>query len=231
MSLVIGRPGESSNAGCAARRSPRADAHAGQVWKRFLMRRPRLTLGERPARPGSARFRGPVLDAVGAVLLWSVMAVDLATRPLAAGPVSVDARRLPAGRRDLPARSRSTDGSRWSAIVVSDLALVAYAIEPVQRIPRVRHLRSGVRGRPARGSASGPLVVYLAGVVGLIVALALQPAGVATASSWISTILTVTVAWLAGENLRSLPRTASARARGGPAPRPAAGGRGPPGGQ
>ena len=42
-----------------------------------------------------------------------------------------------------------------------------------------------------------------AGVAGLSVALLLQPPGVATASSWISTLLTVTVAWLAGENLRS----------------------------
>ena len=47
------------------------------------------------------------------------------------------------------------------------------------------------------------MAVYLAGVAGLIGALSLQPAGVATASSWISTLLTVTVAWLAGENLRS----------------------------
>ena len=47
------------------------------------------------------------------------------------------------------------------------------------------------------------LVVYLGGVAGLSVSLVLQPPAVATASSWISTVLTVTVAWLAGENLRS----------------------------
>ena len=49
------------------------------------MRSPRVTLSEGPARLGSARIRGPVLDAVGACLLWSVMAVDLAEGPLAPG--------------------------------------------------------------------------------------------------------------------------------------------------
>ena len=99
----------SSSAGKANRRTPnaprgvglRADAQAGQVWKRFPMRSPRVTLGEGPARPGSARFRGPVLDAVGAALLWSVMAVDLADRPLAPGQSASTAGRLPAGGRDL----------------------------------------------------------------------------------------------------------------------------------
>ena len=49
------------------------------------MRSPRVALSEGPARLKSARFRGPVLDAVGAGLLWGVMAVDLAERPLAPG--------------------------------------------------------------------------------------------------------------------------------------------------
>ena len=47
------------------------------------------------------------------------------------------------------------------------------------------------------------LTGYLLGVAGLSVSLFAQPATVATASSWISTVLTVTVAWLAGENLRA----------------------------
>src|SRR4029078_2589612 len=46
------------------------------------------------------------------------------------------------------------------------------------------------------------LVVYFGGVAGLSVSLLAQPPAVATASSWISTVLTVTVAWLAGEHLR-----------------------------
>jgi signal transduction histidine kinase len=47
------------------------------------------------------------------------------------------------------------------------------------------------------------LVVYLLGMAGLVAALVFQPAGIATAWSWISTLLTVTVAWLAGENLKA----------------------------
>ena len=42
-------------------------------------------------------------------------------------------------------------------------------------------------------------MVYLAGMAGLTGALLLQPPSVATAWSWISILLTVTVAWLAGE--------------------------------
>jgi signal transduction histidine kinase len=166
------------------------------------MRSPRLTLGERPARPRSARFRGPVLDAVGAVLLWSVMAVELAERPLAPGQsASTLVAYLLAGAICAPfAVHRQFP---VAAIVVSDLALAAYAIERFSAFPGYATfaLVFGVGLHVGRARA---VVVYLAGVVGLIVALALQPAGVATASSWISTVLTVTVAWLAGEHLRSL---------------------------
>src|SRR5829696_6720638 len=119
------------------------------------MRSPRLTLSERPARLGSARFRGAVLDAVGAGLLWAVMAVELAERPLT------------------PGQSAST--------------VVAYLLA---------------------GAICAPFAVHrqfpVAAIIVSNLALALQPAGVATASSWISTVLTVTVAWLAGEHLRSL---------------------------
>ncbi len=166
------------------------------------MRSPRLTLGERPARPRSARFRGPVLDAVGAVLLWSVMAVELAERPLAPGQsASTLVAYLLAGAICAPfAVHRQFP---VAAIVVSDLALAAYAIERFSAFPGYATfaLVFGVGLHVGRVRA---VVVYLAGVVGLIVALALQPAGVATPSSWISTVLTVTVAWLAGEHLRSL---------------------------
>ena len=166
------------------------------------MRSPRVTLSEGPARPRSARFRGPVLDAVGAGLLWSVMAVDLAERPLAPGQsASTVVAYLLAGAICAPFAVHRR--FPVAAIVVSDLALAAYAIGRFSAFPGYATfaLVFGVGLHVGRGRA---VVVYLAGVVGLIVALALQPAGVATASSWISTVLTVTVAWLAGEHLRSL---------------------------
>jgi signal transduction histidine kinase len=165
------------------------------------MRRPRLTLGAGPTRLGSDRVRGAVLDGVGAGLLWAAMAVDLATRPLApgqsaptvvayllagaiCGPFAVH-RRFPV-----------------AAMLASDLALIIYAIHRFSAYPGYATfaLVFGVGLHVGRGRA---VVVYLGGVVGLIVALELQPAAVATASSWISTILTVTVSWLAGENLRA----------------------------
>ncbi len=209
-SNVVAAAMSSSSAVKANRRTPdaprgvalRADAQAGQVWKRFPMRSPRLTLGEGPARPRSARFRGPVLDAVGAGLLWSVMAVELAERPLAPGQsASTVVAYLLAGAICAPFAVHRR--FPVAAIVVSDLALAVYAIGRFSAFPgyAIFALVFGVGLHVGRVRA---VVVYLAGVVGLIVALALQPAGVATASSWISTVLTVTVAWLAGEHLRSL---------------------------
>ncbi|HKH56456.1 MAG TPA: histidine kinase [Propionibacteriaceae bacterium] len=166
------------------------------------MRSPRLTLSERPARLGSARFRGAVLDAVGAGLLWAVMAVELAERPLTPGQsASTVVAYLLAGAICAPfAVHRQFP---VAAIIVSDLALAAYAIGQFSAYPGYATfaLVFAVGLHVGRVRA---VVVYLAGVIGLIVALALQPAGVATASSWISTVLTVTVAWLAGEHLRSL---------------------------
>ena len=165
------------------------------------MRRPRLTLGEGPLRLGSGRVRGAVLDGVGAGLLWSAMIVDLATRPLAPGqsaPTVVAY--LLAGAITCPFAVH-----RWfpvAAMLASDLALIAYSIGRFSAYPGYATfaLVFGVGLHVGRGRA---VVVYLGGVVGLIVALELQPVAVATASSWISTILTVTVAWLAGENLRA----------------------------
>jgi signal transduction histidine kinase len=52
----------------------------------------------------------------------------------------------------------------------------------------------------ARGGRSG--VFYLAGLVTLSISLALQSTELVTVSTWLSTVLVLTVAWLAGENLR-----------------------------
>ncbi len=165
------------------------------------MRRRQSKRGGRPAGSGWAAVREPVLDSTGAVLLWAAMAVDLATRPLAAGqspstPAAYLWAVVIAGpfavHRRFPV----------AAILVSDLGLLGFSLGRFSAFPGYATfaLVFAVALHAGRRRALG---VYLAGVAGLIGALSLQPAGVATASSWISTLLTVTVAWLAGENLRS----------------------------
>jgi len=160
-----------------------------------------VALGGSAARVRWAAVRAPVLDSALAVLLWAGMVVDLATRPLAEGqspttpaayiwvafiaaPVAVH-RRFPI-----------------LAMLASIGAMLAYSFGRYSAYPgyTIFVLVFAVALHAGRRSA---LVVYLSGVVGLSVALLLQPAAVATASSWISTLLTVTVAWLAGENVKA----------------------------
>ena len=129
------------------------------------------------------------------------MAVDLATRPLAAGQSpSTPAAYLLAVMLAAPFAVHRR--FPVAAMIVSNLALIAYSLGRFSAFPGYATfaLVFAVALHAGRRRA---LVVYLGGAVGLIVALLLQPAGVATAASWISTILTVTVAWLAGENLKA----------------------------
>ncbi len=150
---------------------------------------------------GAHRARDIALDAVAVLLLWGIIAVDLATRPLAAGQsVSTVTAYLLAGAISVPFAVHR----RFPVVatVLSDLALIAYALDRFTAFPGYATfaLVFGVGLHVGRVRA---LIVYLLGAAGLIIALTLQPSGVATASSWISTVLTVTVAWLAGENLRA----------------------------
>ena len=165
------------------------------------MGRPQLTTGDQPTPSRWAAVREPVLDCTGAALLWAAMAVDLATRPLTAGqsPATTPAYLL-AGAIAAPFAIHRR--FPVTAMVVSTLALIAYSLGRYSAYPgyAMFALVFAVALHAGRRRA---LLVYLGGTVGLMVALLLQPAGVATASSWISTILTVTVAWLAGENLRA----------------------------
>lgn len=165
------------------------------------MPRPQSITADVGARGRWATVRAPVLDTTGAAVLWTAMAVDLATRPLATGqsastPAAYLWAAMIAGPFAIHRRLPVT------AIVVSDLALIAYAVGRYSAFPGYATfaLVFAVALHAGRRRA---LVVYLAGAAGLIVALLLQPAGIATAWTWISILLTVTVAWLAGENLKA----------------------------
>jgi signal transduction histidine kinase len=164
------------------------------------VRRPQLSVGAPIGRRWAA-VRERVLDATVAALLWAGMAVDLATRPLAPGqtPTSPAAYVL-VGLIAIPVVVHR----RYPllAMLASTAAMVAYSWSRFSAFPGyttfVLVFLVALHAQRRRA-----LLVYLVGIAGLSVSLFLQPAEVATASSWISTILTVTVAWLAGENLRS----------------------------
>jgi signal transduction histidine kinase len=157
-------------------------------------------VGGRLLRFRSERVRAVTLDGIGATLLWAAMTVDLATRPLAAGQAEATVvAYLLAGAITVPFVAHRP--FPVVAMVISTLALVSYAASRFSAFPGYATfaLVFAVGLHVGRRRA---VVVYLVGVAGLAAALALQPTGVADAWSWISTILTVTVAWLAGENLR-----------------------------
>jgi len=129
------------------------------------------------------------------------MAVDLATRPLTEGqspttPVAYVVTGLIAAPVAIHRRYPVI------AMLASTAAMVGYSLGRFTAFPGYTTfvLVFLVALHAGRRRA---LVVYLGGVAGLSVSLLAQPPAVATASSWISTVLTVTVAWLAGENLRS----------------------------
>jgi signal transduction histidine kinase len=145
--------------------------------------------------------REPVLDTTLAVGVWVVMALDLASRPLAAGQSPATA----AAYLWLAAMAAPVVvHRRWpiGAMVISNVALIGYSLGRYSAFPGYATfaLVFAVALHSGRRRA---LIVYLGGAAGLSLALLLQPAEVATTSSWISTLLTVTVAWLAGENVRS----------------------------
>jgi signal transduction histidine kinase len=148
-----------------------------------------------------ATVREPVLDTAVAGVLWAGMLLDLATRPLTEGqspasPAAFVLTGLVAAPVAIHRRFPVV------AMLASTAALVAYSWGRFSAFPGYTTfvLVFLVALHAGRRRA---LVVYVGGVVGLSVSLLLQPPAVATASSWISTVLTVTVAWLAGENLRS----------------------------
>jgi signal transduction histidine kinase len=126
-----------------------------------------------------------VLDAAAALLLFLVMAAELAGKGLEAG------------------ESTSTP--------------VAYVLAVAITLPFAWHRRypvASVVAFPGYSLFALTFAVSLhadrrragfafgAALVALSVSLSLQPARVVTPSTWISTVLALTVAWLAGENVR-----------------------------
>jgi signal transduction histidine kinase len=167
-----------------------------------------LAVHRSPSSTGASSVRGrwatirePATDATVAVAVWAVMAYELTTRPLEPGQSpSTWVAYLLTGCIAAPLVIHR----RYPvvAMAVSVVATVAYSWGRYAAYPgyALFILVFVVALHTDRRRA---LIVYLGSVVGLGVALLLQPAEVATASAWISTVLTVTVAWLGGENLRS----------------------------
>ena len=129
------------------------------------MRRPQPNPGDRMVRSRWAAVREPVLDTTGAVLLWAAMAVDLATRPLAAGqsastPAAYLWAVLIAGPFAAHRRFPVT------AIAVSDLGLLGYSLGRYSAFPGYATfaLVFAVALHAGRRRA---FAVYLAGVAGL----------------------------------------------------------------
>ena len=142
-----------------------------------------------------------MLDGLLAVLVWAGMVVELATRPLTVGQSPT----TPAAYIWAAAIAAPIVVHRRYpviAMLISNVAMVGYSLSRYSAYPGFAMfvLVFAVALHSGRRRA---LVVYLGGAVGLSMSMLLQPAEVATASAWISTLLTVTVAWLAGENLRS----------------------------
>ena len=142
-----------------------------------------------------------VLDATVAVLLLVVTVIPLATRSLVAGqrPSDIWAYLLAVAlcvpfvfHRRFPV----------AAITVACCALVLYAVGRYNAYPGlpIFVLVAGISLHSTRRKA---LLAAGLAAVALSVAVWLQPERVATASTWVASLLAVAVAWLWGENLRN----------------------------
>jgi signal transduction histidine kinase len=142
-----------------------------------------------------------VLDATVAALLLVVTVIPLATRSLVAGqrPSDIWAYLLAVA---LCVPFVSHRRFPVAAITVACCALVLYAVGRYNAYPGlpIFVLVAGVSLHSTRRRAM--LAAGLAAVA-LSVAVWLQPERVATASTWVASLLAVAVAWLWGENLRN----------------------------
>ena len=142
-----------------------------------------------------------LIDAAVAVVLLALTAIPLATDSLQAGqrPSDIWAYLLAVAlcvpfvfHRRFPV----------AAITVACCALVLYAVGRYNAYPGlpIFVLVAGVSLHSTRRRA---LLAAGLAAVALSVAVLLQPEGVATASTWVASLLAVAVAWLWGENLRN----------------------------
>jgi signal transduction histidine kinase len=142
-----------------------------------------------------------LIDAAVVVVLLVVTALPLATRPLTAGqhPSDVWAYLLVAAmcvpfvfHRRYPV----------AAIAVASGALILYAVGRYSAYPGIPIfvLVAGISLHSTRRRA---LLAAGLGAVAISVGVWLQPENVATASTWVASLLAVAVAWLWGENLRN----------------------------
>jgi signal transduction histidine kinase len=142
-----------------------------------------------------------VLDATVAVLLLVVTVIPLATRSLVAGqrPSDIWAYLLAIAlcvpfvfHRRFPV----------AAITVACCALVLYAVGRYNAYPGlpIFVLVAGISLHSTRRKA---LLAAALGAVALSVGVWLQPERVATASTWVASLLALAVAWLWGDNLRN----------------------------
>ncbi len=140
-----------------------------------------------------------LVDLPVAVLLFALVAVPLS------GPVVEGA--VPAGPvaylLAAAAAAPYAVHRRWPlpALAVSSVALVLYSAGHYAGYPGFATFGL-VFGLALHGERRQSMLGYAGSLVALSTALALQPRELADTSSWVTSLLTLTVAWLAGENLR-----------------------------
>jgi signal transduction histidine kinase len=142
-----------------------------------------------------------LLDAVGSALLFALMAADLAGKPLETGarPTTPVAYVLALAIAAPFAWHRRHP---TAAVVTCGLAVLAYSVGHFNAYPGYALFAIVFADRLHSRRRSSILVPAVAAVA-LGVALRLQPSGVVDVMTWVTTALTLAVAWLAGETLRA----------------------------
>ena len=141
-----------------------------------------------------------VVDGVVAVVAFGLVAVPLTGSETAGAEPSSVAAYLLAAVMAAPYLAHR----RWPlpALLVCLLALLLYSRGHYAGYPGfpVFAMVFGLALHAGRRQAAG---AYVASMLALAVALAIQPDRLVDRSSWLSSLLVLTVAWLAGENLRA----------------------------